>query len=138
MGLAPERLGGHPREHLKECRGILHAVAYAGCNHLSEGGRILEAACWAHARRAFYDIHQANKSPIAGEALERIGALYGIESEIRGKPPDERAAERQGRARARLSSPRECPRPRLNTGHKECTPATDLGNIHTPLPASLG
>ena len=51
------------------------------------------AACWAHARRKFYDLYEAHKSPIAKEALDRIAALYAIEKEIRGRPPDERAAE---------------------------------------------
>jgi len=60
--------------------------------------RIREAACWAHARRKFFDIYEANDSPIAKEALDRIGALYAIESDIRGKPPDERRAVRQARA----------------------------------------
>ena len=54
-----------------------------------------EAACWAHARRKFFDVHAANQSPIAREALDRIGALYGIEAGIRGKPPDERQRSRE-------------------------------------------
>src|SRR5262245_22802044 len=75
---APDRSGERPGKHLKRFTGILQADAYAGFNHLYEDGRIKEAACWAHARRAFYDIHQSNKSPIAAEALERIGKLYEI------------------------------------------------------------
>ena len=63
-----------------------------------ETGRIHEYACWAHARRKYFDLFEATTSPIAKEALDRIGALYGIESEIRGKPPDERCAVRQARA----------------------------------------
>lgn len=77
---------------------VAGADGYAGFHHLYDSGRIVEAACWAHARRKFYDIHQANASPIAHEALTRIGALYEIEGEIRGKPPDIRKAERQARA----------------------------------------
>ena len=46
----------------------------------------------------------AHASPIATEAIERIGALYAIESEIRGRPPDERRAIRQTRARPLLDS----------------------------------
>ena len=61
-------------------------------------GRNQEAACWAHVRRKFFDIYEANASPIAKEALDRIGALYEIEEQIRGKPPDERYAVRQARA----------------------------------------
>jgi hypothetical protein len=103
---APDRKGERPREHLKSFSGILQADAYAGFGHLY-GERIREAACWAHARRAFYELQQANNSPIAAEALERIGQLYDIESEIRGRPPDARAAIRQARAGPLLESLRE-------------------------------
>jgi hypothetical protein len=51
-----------------------------------------------HARRKFYDLHIDQPSPIAAEALERIGQLYAIEAEIRGRAPDERRATRQARA----------------------------------------
>jgi transposase len=94
----PDRKGVHPRTHLSEFVGALHADGYAGFDRLFEAGRIHEIACWAHARRKFFDLYEATQSPIAHEALERIGALYGIESEIRGKPPDERRTMRQARA----------------------------------------
>src|SRR5690606_27831516 len=58
---------------------------------------------WAHARRKFYDLHAARPSAITAEALERIGALYAIENEIRGKPPDERRQVRQARAQPLLT-----------------------------------
>jgi transposase len=103
---SPDRRGEHPKEHLKPFTGILQADAYAGFGHLY-GERIQEAACWAHARRAFYELHQANQSPVAAEALQRIGALYAIEADIRGRPPDERAALRQARAGPLLDSLRE-------------------------------
>ena len=50
---------------------------------------------------------QASQSALSAEALERIGALYAIESEIRGSPPDERARLRQARAGPLLDSLRE-------------------------------
>jgi transposase len=103
---SPDRRGERPQEHLKPFTGILQADAYAGFGHLY-GERIREAACWAHARRAFYELHQANQSPVAAEALTRIGALYAIEAEIRGRPPDERAQARQARAGPLLESLRE-------------------------------
>jgi hypothetical protein len=78
--------------------GILQADGYAGFHHVYEGGRIVEAACWAHVRRKFYDIQVAAGSEIAAEAIRRIGALYDIEREIRGKPPDPRCQIRQARA----------------------------------------
>ena len=94
----PDRKGIHPRCTLADFTGALHADGYAGFDRLFETGRIHEIACWAHARRKFFDLYEATQSPIAQEALHRIGALYAIESEIRGKPPDERRAVRQARA----------------------------------------
>src|SRR3546814_12364598 len=63
-----------------------------------ETGRVLEAGCWAHARRHFYDIHEKRPSAITSHALGTIAELYRIEADIRGKPPDERLAVRQARA----------------------------------------
>jgi transposase len=98
MRYTPDRKAIHPSEHLRHFTGILQADGYAGFERLYETGRIQEAACWAHVRRKFYDIAQATDSPIASEAMARIGALYAIETEIRGRPPDERRAARQARA----------------------------------------
>jgi transposase len=52
----------------------------------------------AHVRRKFYDLEQAHGSPLAREALERIGALFAIEDQIRGRPAEERRQVRQARA----------------------------------------
>jgi len=99
-----DRGGEHPVQHLRTFRGALQADAYAGFNELYKDGRIQEVACWAHVRRKFYDLEQAHASPLAGEALERIAALYAIEAEIRGRPPEERQQVRQTRARPLLQS----------------------------------
>jgi hypothetical protein len=99
----PDRKAMHPQTHLQSFRGVLQADAYAGFERLY-GERIQEAACWAHVRRKFYDIHVANNSPLAAEALDRIGRLYGIETEIRGKPPDDRKTVRQTRAGPELDA----------------------------------
>ncbi len=99
----PDRKAIHPQMHLKPFAGVLQADAYAGFERLY-GERIQEAACWAHARRKFYDIHVAQASPIAAEALERIGRLYAIEAEIRGRPAKERALVRQARAGPQLEA----------------------------------
>jgi transposase len=101
---SPDRKGEHPQAHLLHFSGTLQADAYAGYDHIYEGGRIREAGCWAHVRRKFYDLQVAHKSPVAQEALERIGALYAIEDEIRGRPPNERREIRQARARPLLES----------------------------------
>jgi transposase len=101
---SPNRKGEHPAEHLKNFQGVLQADAYPGFNRIYSDGQIVEAACWAHVRRKMYDLHQAHRSPTAAEALERIGALYAIEKEIRGLSPSERQAVRSGRARPLLES----------------------------------
>src|SRR5206468_2297627 len=88
----------HPREHLAGFTGILQADAYAGFAPLYQDGAIVGAACWAHARRKFYDIYVVDRSPIAAEAIRRIGLLYAIERELRGQPPELRRALRQARA----------------------------------------
>jgi len=104
---SPDRKGEHPAQHLEKFRGTLQADAYAGFNQLYEDGRIEPAACWAHVRRHFYDLEQAHSSPVAREALQRIGALYGIEEPIRGRPADERRAVRQAQAKPLLDSLRQ-------------------------------
>ena len=104
---SPDRKGEHPERHLEKFRGTLQADAYAGFNQLYENGRIEQAACWAHVRRKFYDLEQAHASPVAREALQRIGALYGVEEQIRGKPPDQRREVRQAQASPLLDSLRQ-------------------------------
>jgi transposase len=103
--------GEHPRAHLKEFAGVIHADGgacpragqrpdpWAGFNELFAGNRITEAACWAHVRRKFFDVHAATASPIAKEALDRIGQLYGVEETIKGLPPEHRRRERQQRSK---------------------------------------
>ena len=87
---------------------MLQADGYAGFDRLFNEADaqhpIKEAACWAHARRKFYDIHQATQSPVALEALNRIGELYAIEDEIRGQSPDLRRQARMQRARPKIEA----------------------------------
>ena len=101
---SPDRKGEHPRAHLGNFTGTLQADGYAGFDAVYETGCIQEAACWAHVRRKFYDLHVAHKSPVAAEAIERIAALYAIEKEIRGHPADQRCEVRNVRARPLLDS----------------------------------
>ena len=97
-----DRKGEHPASHLKGFRGLLQVDGYAGFGGLvaevAEEGPTL-AFCWAHARRKFYDIYTAIKSPVAYEALQRIGALYAIEADIRGQTAEQRKQARQQRSR---------------------------------------
>jgi hypothetical protein len=95
---SPDRKGEHPKRHLQDFTGTLQADAYAGFHHLYDTGRIREAACWAHARRKFHEIHVAHPSPITTEAIDRITALYAIEKEIRGSTAEVRQDVRKTRA----------------------------------------
>lgn len=94
---SPDRRAEHPRAHLRDFRGVLQADGYGGFEGLYGGGRVVEAACWAHVRRRFYDLHATGQAPLATEAIRRIGLLYAVEEQIRGKPPDVRARARQER-----------------------------------------
>jgi transposase len=100
----PDRKGEHPKMHLRDFRGMLQADAYAGFERIYEAGSIQEAACWAHVRRKFYDLQVAHKSPVADEALRRIGELYAIEADIRGRKPEERRQVRNERSGPLLES----------------------------------
>jgi transposase len=101
---SPDRGGEHPARHLADFRGFLQADGYARFDALYEPRRtgeglianagITEVACWAHCRRKFYDYWIAKKSPIAKEAIDRIGAFYAIEAKAQFAPTDERLAQR--------------------------------------------
>ena len=97
-----DRKGEQPAEHLKDYTGWMHADGYSGFNELYQSGRVSEIACMAHIRRKFVDIHKAQGSVIAEEAIKRIAALYGIEKEARGQSPEDRASIRQEKAQPLL------------------------------------
>lgn len=104
-----DRRQEHPQAHLADYSGILQADAYAGYNALFKPERtpapIRRALCWAHARRKFFALADANAqlkqrkaplvSPMAAEAVLRIDALFDIERTVNGKPAAERLAARQ-------------------------------------------
>ncbi len=97
---SPDRKAERPASHLEDFKGVLQVDGYAGFERLTADGTVTLAACWAHARRKFYEIHQASGSPIAAEALSRISDLYKIEGRIRGQN-----ATARKRARASESRP---------------------------------
>ena len=97
---SPDRKGQHPKDHLSGYRGWMHADGYAGFEDIHRSGDIREVACMAHVRRKFVDIHKAQGSAIADEAIGRIAQLYAIEKEARGSSPDRRVTIRQAKAKA--------------------------------------
>lgn len=96
----PDRSGTHPRRELAGFTGFLQADAYAGYEALYAEGRVTEVACWAHLRRKVFDIHKTKPTALTTDILARIGALYGIEEQIRGRPPDARREARQAHSLA--------------------------------------
>jgi len=107
---SPDRKGAHPQTHLKDFAGVLHADGFAGFNDIFRArgpdgaARVLEAACWAHVRRKFFDLAAAGPAPIAEEALKRIAELYAVEARIRGAPPEERHRVRASQAAPRVDA----------------------------------
>ncbi len=98
---APGRGKEHAAKLLAGYRGILQCDGYAAYKGVSASGEgITLAFCWAHVRRGFFDLTKGGTAPIAEEALRRIAALYAVEAEVRGKPPDLRRAARQAKSRA--------------------------------------
>jgi hypothetical protein len=105
---SPDRRGGHPEAHLDGFAGILQADAYGGFNRLYEPDRkpgpVLEAACWAHARRKFFVLAEiglnarsklALVAPLAVEAVKRIDAIFDQERLINGAAAADRLALRR-------------------------------------------
>jgi len=93
------RAGGHPQSHLAGYVGLMQADAFDGYNQLYKAQRkpapILEAACWSHGRRKFFDLAKSGEAPIASEAVRRIDILFEIERTINGKTPEQRLAVRR-------------------------------------------
>ena len=97
------RSGVHARNFLQEWRGHLMVDDYGGYKESFRQG-VTELACLAHCRRKFFDLHAVGGHPVAAEVLRRIGELYAIESEIRGKRAEERQAVRHQKVLPLLAS----------------------------------
>jgi hypothetical protein len=95
---SPDRKAERPVGHLDRFKGVLQVDGYPGFEQLVPKGIVL-AACWAHTRRKFYEVHQATGSPIAAEALRRISELYAVEEKIRGQSAELRRMVRRELAR---------------------------------------
>jgi transposase len=114
----PDRTGAHPQKDLAEFTGHLQADAYAGYDKLYQSGRVTEVACWAHFRRKIFDIHKPRPTTLTTDILERIAALYAIEAEVRGAPPDVRQKARQERTKPLIAELRKM----LDNAHRRLSP----------------
>lgn len=93
------RAGRHPASFLEGWAGTLLVDDFAGYKQLM-GEQIQEAGCWAHARRKFFELHTANKSQLAEQALALIGQIYEAERQAQGVEADERLRIRQQQSRS--------------------------------------
>ncbi len=98
-----DRSGSHAETWLTGYAGLVQADAFSGFGRLYEAkrkpGPMIEAACWAHARRKFFDLAALQKAPMAIEAVSRIDAIFAVERDINGRTIDERQAVRADRSR---------------------------------------
>ncbi len=100
---SPDRKGEHPQAHLKDFAGLLQADAYAGFNTLYEGGKIKEIACWAHARRKFYDSQPPTPAHWPMKRCARSVRCMPLKNR-RGRAPKVRQRVRQEQAVPILAS----------------------------------
>ncbi|QTH14307.1 IS66 family transposase [Pseudomonas corrugata] len=94
---SPSRAGEHARNFLGAWNGKLVCDDFAGYKASFELG-ITEIGCMAHARRKFFDLHVANKSQLAEQALHSIGGLYEVERHAKEMSDEDRWLLRQGTA----------------------------------------
>ena len=97
------RAGEHARRFLGEWKGALVCDDFAGYKALIASG-VTEVGCLAHARRKFFDLHAANKSQLAGFALEQFAKVYDIEREVKELNADQRQAIRQQHTKPLLAA----------------------------------
>lgn len=119
---APDHTHKHVHEFLSVYTGFLQADAFPGYDKLFKDGGPAEAACWAHARRGFYDARETD--PIrGGAALTMIALLYGIERTMAGQTPEKVRELRQRHSVPILNSFKEW----LETEKRHVLPQSPIG-----------
>jgi transposase len=88
-----------PARFLAGFKGYLHADAYGGYDHIYLGSNdsVIEVACWAHARRKFFDATRSSPRE-AHQILEWVGQLYDLEDQARESSAEVRLSLRQQEA----------------------------------------
>ena len=124
---APSRAGEHARNFLGDWQGKLVCDDYSGYKAGFNKG-ILEIGCMAHARRKFYDLHQANKSELAAQALEYIGQLYQVERTAKDLPPDKRQSIRNQKSEIRNQKSEIRNQKSESPAHCRCAASMDAGS----------
>lgn len=90
-----------PVAFLNGFKGHLQADAFSGYDVIYAGGRVIEVACWAHARRKFVEAEKTDPQR-AYSAVAMIRLLYDVENEARDLDAEARCALRQEKSLPRL------------------------------------
>jgi transposase len=98
------RSGANARRFLAGYTGALVVDDYAGYKEIFKTTPMRELACWAHARRKFFELHAANKSVMAAEVLTRIAQIYEVEREAKEMDATARHAHRQLHAKPKIDA----------------------------------
>jgi transposase len=93
----PTRSSQGPLAWLGTWKGFLQADAYAGYDKLYARGDVTEVACWAHARRKYFDAQESDPARSLW-MLEMIRRLYVVESEAAGRDAPTRLLLRQSQS----------------------------------------
>jgi transposase len=93
----PDRSRDGPAKWLDGYEGYLQADAYGGYDGIFHAQDVMEVACWAHARRKFYDAQDSDEER-ATQMLALIGQLYSIEREAKDADAAARLTMRQERS----------------------------------------
>ncbi len=101
---ATSRSGANARRFLQGYSGVLVVDDFAGYKELFKTTPMRELACWAHARRKFFELHAANKSVMAAEALRRIAGIYEVEREAKDFDAAARQDYRAQHAKQKIES----------------------------------
>ena len=93
----PSRSRDGPAKWLSGYEGYLQADAYGGYDGIFHSQHVTEVACWAHARRKFYDA-QDSDGQRAAQMLTLLGELYAVEREAKDADDMIRLALRRQRS----------------------------------------
>ena len=121
--LGPGRDG--PQKFLAGFNGLLQTDGYAAYAQVG-GPKVLQAACWSHSRRKFYDAHQVSPDETVAKGIVLlINELFAIDAEARRQGLDLAARDQQRQRRARPLL--EVIRQQIEAAREQALPASKLG-----------
>jgi transposase len=114
-----------PKKFLVGFNGVLQTDGYAAYDKVG-GPKLVQAACWSHSRRKFYEAHQVSPGErVAKGIVLLIDDLFGIDAEARAQNLDLAGRDRlrQQQARPLLETIRQ----NIEAAREQALPASKLG-----------